>query len=55
MTKAIYRVKQSLSNYQCIPHRTRAKKFIICMETQKIPNSENNLQKEKWSWKNLSF
>ena len=22
------------------------------METQKIPNSQNNCKKEKWSWKN---
>ena len=22
------------------------------METQKIPNSQNNLEKEKWNWKN---
>ena len=33
-------------------YRTRTKKFIICMETQKIPNSQSNLGKEKWNWKN---
>ena len=33
-------------------HRTRAKTFTICMETQKTPNSQSNLEKEKWSWKN---
>ena len=26
----------------------------ICMETQKTPNSQSNLEKEKWSWKNQS-
>ena len=26
--------------------------FTICMETQKIPNSQSNLEKEKWSWRN---
>ena len=47
------------STIQCNPyqitnsifHRIRIKKFTICMETQKTPNSQNNLEKEKWSWK----
>ena len=30
-------------------HRTRTKNFTICMETQKTPNSQSNLEKEKWS------
>ena len=33
-------------------HRTRMKNFTICMETQKILNSQSNLEKEKWSWRN---
>ena len=33
-------------------HRIRAKNFIICMETEKIPNSQSKLEKEKWSWRN---
>ena len=24
----------------------------VCMEKQKIPNSQSNLEKEKWSWRN---
>ena len=28
-------------------HRTRTKIFIICMETQKTPNSQSNLEKEE--------
>ena len=28
------------------------KKFTICMQTQKTPNSPSNLQNEKWSWGN---
>ena len=32
-------------------HRTRTKKFLIYMETQKTPNSQSNLDKEKWSWR----
>ena len=30
-----------------ISHRTKTKNFIICMETQKTPNSQNNLEKNK--------
>ena len=53
LTKAIYR-------FEAIPIKLlleifielKQKKFTICMETQKTPNSESNLEKEKWSWKN---
>ena len=37
-----------------ILHRTRINNFTICMETQKIPNSQSNLEKEEWSWGDLS-
>ena len=33
-------------------HRTRTKTFTICTETQKTPNSQGNLEKEKQSWRN---
>ena len=33
-------------------HRTRIKSLKICMETPKIPKSQNNIAKEKWSWRN---
>ena len=36
----------------CIFHRTRTKKFTIHMETQKTLNSQSNLEKEVWSWRN---
>ena len=44
---------------QCIPyratsgifHRTRTNNFKICMETQKTLNSQSNLEKEEWSWR----
>ena len=31
---------------------TEQKNFLICMETQKTPNSQNNPEKEEQSWKN---
>ena len=33
-------------------HRTRTKNFTIHMETQKTLNSQSNLEKEAWSWRN---
>ena len=36
-------------------HRTRTKDFTIHMETQKIPNSQNSLEKEEWGWRNQPF
>ena len=32
--------------------RTRTKNFTICMKTQKIPNSQSNIEKEKLRWRN---
>ena len=51
---------QSNLQIQCNPyqttngllHRIRTKNFTILMETQKTPNSQSNLEKEKWSWRN---
>ena len=51
---------QSNLQIQCNPyqttndifHRIRTKNFTICIETQKTPNSQSNLEKEKQSWRN---
>ena len=51
---------QSNLQIQCNPyqttngsfHRTRTKNFTICMETEKTPNNQSNLEKVKWSWRN---
>ena len=32
-------------------HRTRTKNLTIHMETQKTLNSQNNPEKEEWSWR----
>ena len=46
---------KSLSNYQHAFHRTGTNTFTICIETQKASNSQNNLEKEKWNWRNHTF
>ena len=51
---------QSNLQIQCNPyqatngifHRTRTSNFTICMEIQKISNSQSNLEKEEWNWRN---
>ena len=35
-----------------ILHRTRTEYFKICMQIQKIPNSQSNIAKEKQKWGN---
>ena len=54
-----YTTKHNLQ-IQCDPyqitngifHRNRRKYFTIHMETQKTPNSQSSLEKERWSWRN---
>ena len=51
---------QSNLQIQCNPyqatngifHRTRTSNFTICMEIQKTSNSQSNLEKEEWNWRN---
>ena len=33
-------------------HRARTNNFTIFMEIQKILNSQSNLEKEEWNWRN---
>ena len=42
---------QSLFTNDSLP-RSRTKYFKICMETQKTLNSQSNIEKEKWNWRN---
>ena len=52
LPKAIYIQCNPYQTTNGIFHRTRTKNFTICMETQKTPNSQSNLEKEKQSWRN---
>ena len=54
-----YTTKSNLQ-VQCNPyqatnssfHRTGTNNFKICMEVQKTLNSQSNLEKENWNWRN---
>ena len=56
ITNANYKIiKIQCNPYQTtngIFHRTKTNNFTVCMETQKILNSQNNLEKEEQSWRN---
>ena len=50
---------QSNLQIQCNPYQatngifqTRANNFTICMKIQKTSNSQSNLEKEEWNWRN---
>ena len=51
---------QSNLQIQCNPYqatngifqRSRTNNFTICMEIQKTLNSQSNLEKEEWNWRN---
>ena len=51
---------QSNLQIQCNPyqatngifHRARTNNFTICTDIQKTSNSQSNLEKEEWNWRN---
>ena len=50
--KAIYRFNEiSIKIPMAFFIELQQKKFLICMETQKTPNSQSKLEKEKQNWK----
>ena len=51
--KAIYRLNAIHIKLPTVFfHRTRTNNFTICMEIQKTSNSQSNLKKEEWNWRN---
>ena len=50
LPKAIYRFNAIPTNG--IFQRTRTNNFTICTEIQKTLNSQTNLGREEWNWRN---
>ena len=51
--KGIYRFNAMPIKLQMVfCHRTGTNNFTICMEIQKTSNSQSNLEKEEWNWRN---
>ena len=44
----ILEIKAKISNWDLV----KIKNFTICMEIQKSSNSQSNLEKEEWNWRN---
>ena len=52
LPKAIYRFNAPYQGTNGIFHITRTNNFTICMEIQKTSDSQSNLEKEEWNWRN---
>ena len=52
LPKEIYRFNNPYQATNGIFQKTRTNNFTICMEIQKTSNSQSNLEKQEWNWRN---